>query len=103
MAGVKLADRTVFEEESVRQEVQKNLSKYQDTDQIILYLGFAPKNLVDNKNFPDSYCTVYACDAAHIKTKEGGNIFDIVLKDGHGSVRTPLNSLPRWLLTLPLP
>ena len=89
MAGKKKNERTQFDEEAARMEVQASLSKYQDDDAIIVHLGFAPNNLVNDPCLHENYLTVLACDASHIKTKEGGNVFDCVLKDANGQVLNP--------------
>lgn len=89
MAGLKKKERTEFDEEAARMEVQASLSKYQDDDAIIVHLGFAPNNLVNDPRLHENYLTVFACDASHIKTKEGGNVFDCVLKDANGQVLNP--------------
>ena len=97
MAGKKKNERTQFDEEAVRMEVQASLSKYQDDDAIIVHLGFAPNNLVNDPRLHENYLTFFACDASHIKTKEGGNVFDSVLKDANGQV---LNPKPHTLFAL---
>ena len=102
MAGKKKNERTQFDEEAARMEVQASLSKYQDDDAIIVHLGFAPNNLVHDPRLHENYLTFFACDASHIKTKEGGNVFDSVLKDANGQVLNP-NPHTLCLIRLLLP
>jgi len=69
-----------------RNAVDVKLKHYKQGDEILLYLGFAPSNLAQGDTL-STYVPVIALDAAHMKNREGGNIFNAVIRDANGETQ----------------
>lgn len=79
-------ERTPFDEAWADDEVAKKLATYDEDDAILVHLGFAPSNLVNDQQLHKNYKLLIATDATHIKHPAGGNVFDAVMKDANGEV-----------------
>ena len=66
--------------------VDVKVQNYEEGDEIILHMGFAPSNLARGDTI-STYVPVIALDAAHMKNREGGNIFNAVIRDANGQIQ----------------
>jgi MULE transposase domain len=97
------SERPEFDVGAATKEASEATQELKDDDRIVDHLFFAPGHLVGNDNLDEQYELVLAADAAHLKTKEGGNLFTLTVKDANGQLALLAfmlscrnESLPSW-------